>query len=267
MRLGYIDYLNCYPFYYDMFEKQPVENVRITPGHPSELNRMIQNGSLDMSPVSSASCPAMMDDVRLSGDFCLSSVGYVRSVILASKIPIEDLHKKKVGLSSASHTSAVLLKVLLKKYYAIQPDYVKSSPELNLKRADAQLVIGNEALKKFAHPPPYIYDLGDLWLRKTSYPVVFAVFALNKKWGAAHKEEVRLVKDSFNRSLARLEHEKKDLVAGAKKKYPDIAFDISMYYDLLRFEFTDELKKGLHFYYLSAAEAGFLDPVRHVSFF
>ena len=267
MRLGYIDYLNCYPFYHDMFEKQALKNVRITAGHPSALNRMIRDNRLDMSPVSSASCPGMMDDICLSGDFCLSSVGYVRSVILASKLPIEDLHKKKVGLSSASHTSVVLLKILLKKYYDIQPEYVESSPELNLEQIDAQLVIGNEALKKFKNPPPYIYDLGDLWLRKTSYPVVFAVFALNKEWKAGHEEEITQVKESFKRSLNLLHHEKGDLVASAKKKYPDIAFDISMYYDLLKFEFTDELKKGLHFYYLSAAEAGFLDPVRHVSFF
>ena len=81
---------------------------------------------LDMSPISSATCAQIADDVALLPQFCLSSVGYVGSVILASKIPIEELNHKKVGITSASHTSAVLLKILLKNYYHAEPVYIPS---------------------------------------------------------------------------------------------------------------------------------------------
>ncbi|VEN74201.1 Chorismate dehydratase [Candidatus Desulfarcum epimagneticum] len=267
MRLGYIDYLNCHPFYHHMFEKEPLENVAITAGHPSTLNRMMKDGDLDMSPISAGFFPEIMDRASLSGDFCLSSVGYVRSVILASKAPIEELDGKKVGLSRASRTSAALLKILFQKYYRIRPQYVPAPPGLQLDGLQAQLVIGNEALKKFAHPPPYIYDLGDLWLRKTTYPVVFAVFAAKKDALEKRGDEIRAIRRSFERSLSFFKDRKQEVVASAKKKYPDIAFDISMYYDLLRFEFTDELKKALHFYFLSGAECGLFKPVSHVEFF
>jgi chorismate dehydratase len=267
IKLGCIDYLNCHPFYHHMFEKEPLKNVEITAGHPSTLNRLMKDGALDMSPISAGFFPEIMDRVRLSGDFCLSSIGYVRSVILASKAPIEELDGKKTGLSSASRTSTALLKILFEKYYQIRPKYIPSPPELQLDDLQAQLVIGNEALKKFPHPPPYIYDLGDLWLRKTSYPVVFAVFAANKGALAKHGDEIGAVRRSFGRSLSLFKDRKQEVVAAAKKKYPDIAFDISIYYDLLRFEFTDTLKKALHFYFLSGAECGLFKPVSHVDFF
>ena len=45
MRLGYIDYLNCYPFYFRMFEKKPVPNISIYPGYPCMLNKMMAPGN------------------------------------------------------------------------------------------------------------------------------------------------------------------------------------------------------------------------------
>jgi len=116
MRLGYINYLNCYPYYYHMFEKQPLPGVEIIPAYPSTLNAMMSTGELDMSPISAAAYADLEDEAVLLPDFCLSSLGYVHSVILASLAPIEDLGGKRIGLSSASKTSVVLLKILLQSY-------------------------------------------------------------------------------------------------------------------------------------------------------
>ncbi|MCP4575530.1 MAG: hypothetical protein GY846_04530, partial [Deltaproteobacteria bacterium] len=44
MDLGYIDFLNCYPFYYHMFEKKPVNRVSIFPGYPGHLNTLMAEG-------------------------------------------------------------------------------------------------------------------------------------------------------------------------------------------------------------------------------
>ncbi|RLC06781.1 MAG: hypothetical protein DRI57_26615, partial [Deltaproteobacteria bacterium] len=44
MRLGYINYLNCYPFYYHTLEKEPLPDAEIVPGYPSELNKMMVQG-------------------------------------------------------------------------------------------------------------------------------------------------------------------------------------------------------------------------------
>lgn len=266
MKLGYIDYLNCYPFYFRMFEKQTVNGIRIYPGYPCMLNRMMTDRQLDMSPISSATCAEIAEDVMVLPQFCLSSVGYVGSVILVSKIPIEDLNQKRVGITSASHTSEVLLKVLLKHYYNLEPVYIPTQPRPVLKDMDAALVIGNDAMAISSEPIPYIYDLGDLWLRKTGFPVVFAVFAVRENVVEKYSSQIKSVVSSYHRSLDCLEKEKADVVSKARTKYPDIIYDINRYFDLLQFKFDDDLKTALMFYYTLAGEMGLLKKMTKLNY-
>jgi len=266
MKLGHIDYLNCYPFYYHAFEKAPLQGITIFSDYPARLNSMLTHGALDMSPVSAATCADIGDDILLLPDFCLSSIGYVGSVILISKFPIEDLNGKKVGLTSASHTSVVLLKALLKKYYKQEPEYIKSHPRPLLKDMDAALVIGNDAMAKASGPIPYTYDLGDLWLRKTGFPVVFAVFAVREKIINHYATEIKLTISSYYKSLSCLRDDKKHVIEKAEERYPDIVYDLDNYYDLLKFEFTDDLKDALMFYYSLAGELGLVRKVNRLRF-
>jgi chorismate dehydratase len=248
-----------------MFHKEPLDNT-VVPRYPGELNVLMKDGQLDMSPISAGAYPEMQDSVVLLPDFCLSSIGYVRSVVLQSKLPIEDLHMKKVGLTSASKTSVVLLKLILEKYYHLKPEYVPCRPNPDMENLDAALVIGNEAMVETDRPMPYIYDLGDLWLRKTGYPVVFAVIAVQKKTAAEHPDKVMEVSESFRLSLNDLRDNRLDVVKFAGEKYPHITYDIDHYYNLLKFDFTDELKTALEFYYSEAASIGLLDEVKRINF-
>lgn len=266
MKLGYIDYLNCYPFYYHMFEISPIPDVQIFPRYPSELNRLMDKGALDMSPISAAAYAELEKDVVLLPDFCLSSVGYVHSVILKSLVPIEELHNKRVGLSSASLTSVVFLKILLKKYYCLDPVFVTTNPNPSLKdqNLNAALVIGNEAMMQGISP--YTYDLGDLWLRKTGYPVVFAVFAVRESVIEQNSPKVRTVVDSYHHSLACLDHNREILIQKAEEKYPSVKWDIDSYYQSLEYTFTSELKDALTFYLSLAGELGLLKKVSTVKY-
>ena len=256
MKLGYIDYLNCYPFYHHMFTKKPLEGVDIISGYPNMLNRMISSGELDMSPVSAATCADISEEILVLPDFCLSSVGYISSVILVSRVPIDDLHQKKIGITSASHTSVVLLKILMKNYYKIAPEFIPTDPMPKLEGIDAALVIGNEAMAFKPDRSHNIYDLGRLWLEQTGFPVVFAVFAVRKKVAEKYAGEIKNVISSYHKSLCYLLDKKKDLFSAADKKYPAISNDIETYYNLLQFEFTENLKNALAFYYEKSGELG-----------
>lgn len=266
MKLGYIDYLNCYPFYYHMFERTAVKGVRVVPGYPSDLNRMLADGDLDISPISSATYAVLADQARILPEFCLSSVGYVSSVILASKTEIGNLGGKKIGVTSASHTSAVLLKVLLKKYYKAEPEYVPVAPFPTLEKTEAALLIGNEAMKFKNDPGIRIYDLGKLWMETTGFPVVFAVFAVRESAGAEYPVKTNEIVASYKRSLACIDDPSGDLVAKAGEKYPGVTHDIRGYYNLLKFEFTDELKKALLFYYQVAGELGLIPRLKELRY-
>lgn len=268
MRLGYIDYLNCYPLYYHMFEINLVSDVQLFPMYPTDLNRMMAQGELDVSPISAAAYADLDKDAALLSDFCLSSIGYVHSVVLISKVPIEELHGKIVGLSSASRTSVVLLKILMRKYYQIEPVYTqtKPTPSLEGREIDAALVIGNEAMVHLAEPAPYTYDLGDLWLRKTGYPVVFAVFAVGGATLEKYPSQLGAVINSYHQSLACLVQDRDSLVRKAGKRYPTIKYDIDRYFRLLKYTFTPELKAALKFYLTLAGELDLIPRVETIRF-
>ncbi len=267
MKLGYIDFLNCYPFYYHMFEQVPLDNVTVVPGYPGKLNTLMAAGDLDMSPVSSATCADICNDIMVLPDFCLSSIGYVGSVTLAARCPIEELDGKTVGVTSASHTSAVLLKTLLKAYYQADPTYVTTTPRPSLEGLDAALLIGNDAMVCATRPVPYRYDLGDLWLRKTGYPVVFAVFAVRRQATDRYLPQVKTVIDSYHLSLGCLRNQRDLIIRKAAQKYDDVLYDLDEYYKTLKFEFTDRLKAALMFYFEQASGLGLIKPVRELRFF
>ncbi|HMA66277.1 MAG TPA: menaquinone biosynthesis protein, partial [Desulfosalsimonadaceae bacterium] len=261
-----IDYLNCYPFFYHMLEKQPLADVHVTAGYPEELNRLMQEGELALSPVSAAAYADLQPEAVLLPEFCLSSIGYVGSVILASHVPIEELDGKRVGISSASRTSQVLVKILLERYYGLSPRYCQIPPRPCMQDLDAALIIGNDAMVSQPEPISYIYDIGDLWMRKTGHPVVFAVFAVRQEAIGEEAGRIRDVVCSFRRSLGSLEAENGVLLEHARKKYPDVDYDIQSYYRLLRFDFSGELKDALCYYFQAAAAQGLLAPVPALRF-
>lgn len=266
MKLGYIDYLNCYPFYHHLFEKDPLEGVQVIPGYPSTLNQMMAESELDMSPISAATYADIHDRIFLLPQFCLSSIGYVGSVILVSRCPVETLHERTVGLTRASHTSVVLVKILLEKYYGVQPRYSSAAPYCTPDQTDAVLLIGNEAMIFQPSPSLYVYDLGEIWLQKTGFPVVFAVFGVRKAILRKSASKIRNIIRCYHNSIECLKQEKEKVIACAAKKYPDIDYDINRYFSLLKFEFTDELKQALMFYLSEAGAMGFLKPVSRIEF-
>jgi len=266
MKVGYIDYVNCYPFYHTIFCHNSCSENEIIAGHPSMLNEMMRKGELDVSPISSAAYCDMQNSLYLFPDFSLSSEGYVRSVILMSHLPIEELSGKVVGLTSASETSRVLLKILLQKYYKINCTYVDVDAGKGMGECDALLLIGNDALRIPHKPVEYIYDIGDLWLRKTGHPVVFAVFALQKDIIPEKTPQVAQLVQCFNDSISMLHEKESVIVESAADRYKDIDFDICEYYKLLKYNFTDKMKQALIFYYKEAAQLGLLKSVDRLQF-
>ncbi len=249
-----------------MFHVKSLPGIEVVPAYPSQLNAMLQSGALHMSPISSAAYAEAQQDFQLLPQFCLSSIGYVRSVILVSSKPIEMLNNCVVGLSQASQTSVVLLKIILQKFYGLKPHYQSSDPYPVLHDVDAKLVIGNEAMMHETEPLPYIYDLGDLWLQKTGYPVVFAVFAVRND-ATRYAHDINAVCASCQLSLNELAKNPHNVIEKARQRYPNIAYDIAHYYTLLKFEFTDELKKALLYYYLQASELQLLPKVTSLQFY
>jgi len=114
------------------------------------------------------------DAYHIVDGMAIGSLNSVYSVILTHTLPVVRL--KTVALDPASKTSNLLLRVLLQKFYQLEPRYVSGD-----EAADGQLIIGDPAIAyRQTHPDERYLDLAAAWHAYTGLPFVFAVWAVRK---------------------------------------------------------------------------------------
>jgi chorismate dehydratase len=245
VRLGRISYVNMAPVFYRV--DADVEEIQ---GVPTQLNRCLLAEECDVAPISSIEYARHAGRLRLLPRLCVASEGAVDSIQLVSRKPLEQV--RVVAVTPESATSVVLTKVLLPEatHVALGED------------ADAELLIGDAALKSaFEDPTPH-HDLGRLWLERTGLPMVFAVWACPEPVapGVAELEEalVRSVR------LARAEPEQLAFEASERYGYP--AGFLARYFEKLRYRFGPRERAGLMTFLELASEVGELDDVPELRF-
>jgi chorismate dehydratase len=193
LNIGLIDYLNTMPFHYDLAERLQGADVHFERGVPSHMNRTLMTGEIDIAPISAIEAARNAEQVVILPGLSIASLGAVRTVLLFSwAADISDLDGQSIALTDHSATSVALLKVLCSERYQITPRYTVTRQHLPSMLAEHQaaLVIGDDALVEGVHHRalsspngwelPYIYDLGDEWLKMTGLPFTFAVWAARK---------------------------------------------------------------------------------------
>jgi chorismate dehydratase len=190
LKLGHIIYSNCFPPHAGIVQDKVSFPFRLIEGIPTQLNQLLYDGQLDVSPSSSIEYAINPGRYLLLPNFSITSRKSVMSIILQSRVPFEDLHKKTVALTSASATSNVLLRILLEAQHAIHPHYTRyvQGTEQPPEAADAFLTIGDLAITRPQAPGyAYRYDLGERWYQFTGLPFVFAVWHINYKKSIEHE--------------------------------------------------------------------------------
>lgn len=174
IEVGLMPYLNSALFYLSMRDG----TVALRPMVPTTMAKAARDGMIDAGPVPLVECFRLEDSFEPLGDFCIASRKRARSILLFSKVPVEELHGKAIGVTGESSTSARLLRVLLHHRYQVRPpQYVGlSAPH------DAFLLIGDGALKQRRGAPGYghCYDLGEVWHQWTGLPFVFALWIVRR---------------------------------------------------------------------------------------
>ncbi len=199
--IGRVSYLNTLPFFKYLDNRE----YKIFPAPPRQLGFLFKDGNIDAGIVS------LVDYFDKENDFTFLPYGIVgnknvKSVILYSKFPIEDLNKKNIAVTDETSTSFRLLQVLLEMKYGFDVVYIRekiSAREKILPNFDAFLTIGDDALKFIKNKPEdfvYSYDLAQLWFDWKKLPFVFAVWAVKKDL-PQNKIEVlnKLLDDSLNK--------------------------------------------------------------------
>jgi chorismate dehydratase len=190
LRLGRIEYLNVWPLFHHLERRfPPGQGVEYVSGHPTMLNAMLSRGDIAMAPCSSYEYLLHGGRYDLLPGLSISARTEVQSVLLLSPVPIEELpdflgaHGNTVSLTSASATSAALLKILFRFAWGIpDPEWKIVPPGTGSLGGTPSLEIGDIALRHRLDPPPgwHVTDLAGAWESLTGLPFVFGVWIVRR---------------------------------------------------------------------------------------
>jgi chorismate dehydratase len=267
LKLGHISYSNCFPPHAGIVTKKVAFPFTLVEGIPTELNRLLYEGTVDVSPSSSIEYAMHPGRYLLLPDLSITSRKQVMSIILQSRVPLTDLGKKTVALTTASATSVILLRVLLELLHKVHPEYIRyvQGVETPSGRADAFLTIGDLALTQAAAPGySYRYDLGELWHEFTGLPFVFAL------WHVNYAEEIEkelcelydILKASRSYGLSHVQ----ELAREYTDRFRIPAQMLVHYWNSFSYAFGEDERKGLLQFYASAAKLGAIKPITELKF-
>jgi chorismate dehydratase len=180
LRISAISYLNTAPLMWDFEHGSAGSAFDISYTLPSRCAASLQDGSADIGIIPAAAYTAI-PDLAILPEVAIASHRAVRSILLASNVPLEGI--QTVALDTSSMTSVALVKVLFARWWGGSENrtFIPMAPNIHqmLTLCDAGLVIGDPALK--IDRSRYItYDLAEEWIRVTGKPFVFAFWAVRR---------------------------------------------------------------------------------------
>ena len=267
LKLGHIIYSNCFPPHAGIIMRTVPFPFRLVEGIPTELNRLLYEGKVDVSPSSSIEYAMNPGRYLILPDLSITSRTRVMSIILQSRAPLTNLDKKTVALTTASATSIVLLRILLELHHDVHPGYTsfEQGVEDPFGKADAALFIGDLALTRNPDPEyPYRYDLGELWHERTGLPFVFALWHVNYKKNI--DKDLAVLYDVLRESRAYGLAHLAELADVHADKFRVPAPLLREYWSSFNFSLGEEEKKSLLTFYGYAAELGVIQPVKELRF-
>ncbi|KAA0890530.1 menaquinone biosynthetic enzyme MqnA/MqnD family protein [Oryzomonas rubra] len=271
LTIGRIDYANVTPLFHSLQEHFPSADYRFIGGVPANLNAQLAAEKIDVCPSSSIEYAVHPERYLILPELSISSAGPVASVLLFSRVPIEELDGQDILLSAESATSVNLLRILMGKRFGHSCRYTVSSSPLDeaLRTAPAMLLIGDAALRSsMAGTGLRIYDLGLLWYEWTGLPFVFALWFCTRSAAKTHYQEVRLLAERLVQAKAYADREREHIAEVS----PEAAWMgreglITYWRENISYEMGEAQKEGLRLFYRYAAELGLIPAAPELHFF
>jgi chorismate dehydratase len=267
--VGHIAYANCAPFFHYLADSG--FRGRIVRGVPAALNRLLAEGEIDVSPTSSFEYARAWRDYLLLPGHSISSCGPVRSVLLFSPRPLEELEGSEIAITGESGTSVNLLRVLLAEFYGLHDiRYVSPEPPVEaLIAADRPaLLIGDRALRAArAGLAPRVFDLGELWLRHTGLPFVFGLWILRRQAAAEKRREVLALQRQLAASRRRAFVSLEQLAAESPEREWMGEAGLVDYWRAMSYDLGEEHLAGLRLFFELSVRRGLLAEMPRFHFF
>ena len=256
-QVGHINFLNCLPLSYSFLKQQTDDLFTVTRGVPSELNYKITHDELDISPVSAIVYARNSEKLMLLPNLSISIEGAIRSLIIESKRPIEQLDGAHIGLTAKSENTHCVVKILLEKGYGIKPRYTVDTIQPNeVGDYDATLLIGDDALYTYHHKQKgyYYYDVGSEWRKMTGLPLVCAVWTVREEFAKENPALVAKIAKRLSKGFEFGLRHKEVAIATMNdgEVYSDV--ELSEYLGLLNWGFSPRHQQALEYMYQMAYE-------------
>lgn len=173
IRVSAVRYINSYPFIIGLRDGEVARMIDLEVCHPSECADRLISGITDIGLIPVAMIAAMKE-YHIVSDYCLSTNGEVRTVLLVSNTPFE--HITKIYLDYRSRSSVTLCRILAAKAWRRDFEWLPAPEEFDItamKQGEAAVMIGDRCFE-YAHLFSLRIDLGLEWKKFTGLPFVFA---------------------------------------------------------------------------------------------
>lgn len=240
LRISVVSFLNSRPYLEALKSSPNASDFHISTDIPSECARKLIDHDADLGLIPVAMISSLPNPFVLPG-FCISSDGKVDSVLLVSRVPLQDI--TTILLDPSSRTSVQLARILAEELWHIHPRWIDAeSGTMDLSKpliTDAAVVIGDPALE-FAPRFPYVYDLSEEWKRMTGLPFVFAVWVSN---GQIDADTSLFLSERFKE----VENLQPSYLESLQKEFPYV--DVREYLTKrIHYRLGEKEKKGLNLY-------------------
>src|SRR6516165_3707713 len=130
LRISAISFLNTAPLMWDFYNDptaEITENFNFRYDVPSTCAQALREGNADIGIIPVVTTASIPDLVVIPG-VAIAALNQVRSILLISKVPIEQI--ERVAVDTSSRTSAALTQVLLTKFFGGKRELVPMPPVL-----------------------------------------------------------------------------------------------------------------------------------------
>jgi chorismate dehydratase len=261
VRLGAVGYLNARPLVYGL-EALPQFELRFDV--PSKCAELLHEGAIDLGLIPSIEYnhPITRTEYSIVPDLAIASSGPVASVAIYSQRAMPDV--RSIALDTSSRTSVALVRVLCKREFKISPRLEHRGPDLDemLAACDAALIIGDNALMRDGDGSVEKIDLGEVWMRTTGLPFVYAFWA--GRHGCLSRRDVEVLQGARDRGLQHTNEIAREYFASVPERQ---AMGVRYLRDNIKYSLGAEERAGLELFYRYAVEAGVISRAEPLRFF
>lgn len=288
LRISIVEFLNTAPLVWGFTDGPLAGKYELQLAVPSQCAEDLRGGRADVGIIPSIEYQRM-DNVVALPSMAIASKNEVRSLLVVSKVPIE--MAKSFALDTNSRSSVGLVRILSRRHWSIDPEFIDMPPDPDkmLARADAALLIGDPALRLRlqmdalqAKVPQagdcsccggedeqpikgietlFVYDVAQQWREMTGLPSVLAIWVARR--GAVTPEIAADFQASREYGLARIG----EIAEGAalKLELPPRALERYLT-ENINFSLDEENLAGLRRYYEECERAGLIPRARELEF-